>query len=510
MKRFVCVVLSLILTFSFGAAAFANAPGDLNNDGSVTAEDARTALRIAVGLEDAAPGSAVYLAADVSGDGAVTAEDARLILRAAVGLETFAPAQPEKPDDPAPEKELSRSEVYALAHAYTVEITSETPQGTVLGSGFFVSADGRLLTNYHVVQDTSKLTVKDCNGAEHTDVTVLGFDRDADIALLQIGGEGYDYARLNRTGYRTGDKVYALGSSLGLTDTFSEGMISNAARTLEGYSEVVYIQHTVPISQGNSGGPLIDEYGRAIGLNTLGADEGQNLNFAVPVRYMDELDLSHSMTTEEFAALEAEYKEIRLEGGYGDTVHLRPGAVAVFPFSARSRNSDTIVVKCENEAISVGISTANYGLLHIVAVSACENVPVTLYMKNTPEITCTVTVTVSENGSKNSGGALEDIPDFGAMIGKAPALLDTGSALPTYVYSAGTFGSLGDADQVRADYEAALKTAGFTLAQQQSSILGSTYVYTCARLGLTLAYMETRGINGRLRGVQIQFGASTA
>ena len=100
-KWMACALAVSLLTGAFGMHAAANAKGDVNGDGSVTAEDARLCLRQAVGLESFTAGDAAYAACDATGDGGVTAEDARLILRAAVGLETL--------DDGAP-AETQRSE----------------------------------------------------------------------------------------------------------------------------------------------------------------------------------------------------------------------------------------------------------------------------------------------------------------------------------------------------------------------------------------------------------------
>ena len=103
MKKILSLSLALLLLGTLTLSAFAAdwLPGDPTGDGKVTAEDARFALRAAVGLETPAPDSAAYLASDATGDGKITAEDARLILRAAVGLEDLAPVTP-GPVDPTP------------------------------------------------------------------------------------------------------------------------------------------------------------------------------------------------------------------------------------------------------------------------------------------------------------------------------------------------------------------------------------------------------------------------
>ena len=86
---------------------------------------------------------------------------------------------------------------------------------------------------------------------------------------------------------QTGETVYALGSSLGLADSFSDGIISANQREIGGQ---IFIQTTAPISHGNSGGPLIDKYGKVVGITTARIETGQNLNLAVPISSVLKID----------------------------------------------------------------------------------------------------------------------------------------------------------------------------------------------------------------------------
>ena len=116
-----------------GVVAPAYLPGDVSGDGEVTAEDARLALRAAVGLEDFAAGSAEFLAADASRDGEITAEDARLILRAAVGLETLearTPATPQEPTTKAAEPTTKKTEPTTKKTEPTTKKTEPTTKKT--------------------------------------------------------------------------------------------------------------------------------------------------------------------------------------------------------------------------------------------------------------------------------------------------------------------------------------------------------------------------------------------
>ena len=195
-----------------------------------------------------------------------------------------------------PEK-LESSEVFKVAKKYTVEInvTKEGNTGST-GTGFFISTDGKVVTNYHVIDKAIGIKVTDCNNKTYTVSEVLAYDKNIDIAVLKISASS-TAAVLNKTDYETGDRVYTLGSSLGLTYTFADGLISTKSRK---DGNMYYIQTSAPISPGNSGGPLIDEYGRVIGINTFVLVDGQNLNFAVPVYYLDQLDYNTPISAEEY------------------------------------------------------------------------------------------------------------------------------------------------------------------------------------------------------------------
>ena len=92
---------------------------------------------------------------------------------------------------------------------------------------------------------------------------------------------------------KTGETVYAIGSSLGLTGSLSNGIVSSAEREVEGQT---FIQTTAPISSGNSGGPLLDSKGRVIGITTASLVDGQNLNLAIPVAEIDTLSTKNPTT----------------------------------------------------------------------------------------------------------------------------------------------------------------------------------------------------------------------
>lgn len=188
---------------------------------------------------------------------------------------------------------LSSEEIYCLASPATVEIRIETEFGTATGTGFFSSTDGKIITNFHVIEDATLGAVYLSNGEKYDIQKLVGFDSYLDIAIIQIDYQPTTILEIRTDLLQTGETVYALGSSLGLADSFSEGIISANQREIGGQ---IFIQTTAPISHGNSGGPLIDKYGRVVGITTAGVESGQNLNFAVPISAVNKIDQSHPVS----------------------------------------------------------------------------------------------------------------------------------------------------------------------------------------------------------------------
>ena len=155
------------------------------------------------------------------------------------------------------------------------------------GSGFFISADGWAITNYHVATNTSYMKISTTDGKVYTDVKISNTDKDNDIALLKISGGTFNYIELGDSDkISQGQFVYAIGNPLGLTNTLSQGIISNVSRNLDGIN---YIQISVPIDHGSSGGVLLDETGKAIGITTAGKNSSADLNFAVPINHVKKI-----------------------------------------------------------------------------------------------------------------------------------------------------------------------------------------------------------------------------
>jgi hypothetical protein len=160
-----------------------------------------------------------------------------------------------------------------------IVISNSAGQETALGSGFVVSADGEIATNYHVIKEAHSAVVKLSNGAFFPVSGVLAADPDKDLAIIKVSGKNLPFLSLERIDkLHVGDRVVAIGSPLGLEGTVSDGIVS----ALRDDGDKKWIQTTAPVSHGNSGGPLLNMSNHVVGVITWGKENGQNLNFAAP------------------------------------------------------------------------------------------------------------------------------------------------------------------------------------------------------------------------------------
>lgn len=200
-------------------------------------------------------------------------------------------------DDKRPKmKKLSPEGVYSKCSNATVQINTDIGQG----SGFFISS-GKVVTNYHVIEGASSIKVELNDGSAYDVEYILGYSKELDIAILSIPIET-EYLPLNKYTFNVGEAIYAIGSPLGLTDTFTNGIISNVSRY---DNNVDYIQINAAIAHGNSGGPLINAYGEVIGINSMGV-EGEDLNFAINIYQLYQVDTSSPITVTDYAELISE------------------------------------------------------------------------------------------------------------------------------------------------------------------------------------------------------------
>ncbi|MGL5445910.1 MAG: Do family serine endopeptidase [Rhabdaerophilum sp.] len=153
------------------------------------------------------------------------------------------------------------------------------------GSGFFISADGYVVTNNHVVENAKEVTITRIDGTELA-AKVVGTDPKTDLALLKVGAKGdYPFVALAQEAPMVGDWVVAIGNPFGLGGTVTAGIVSAHGRDIGSGPYDDYLQIDAPINKGNSGGPTFNLKGEVIGVNTAifspsGGSVG--LAFAIP------------------------------------------------------------------------------------------------------------------------------------------------------------------------------------------------------------------------------------
>ena len=150
---------------------------------------------------------------------------------------------------------------------------------TAKGSGFIITNDGYVVTNYHVIAGANAISVIPYEDSAKT-VELIGYNSNIDLALLKINGSYTPLAFGNSNNVEIGEKVIAMGNPYGLSFSVTEGIVSSLHRTGSNGLNV-YIQTDVPLNPGNSGGPLIDKQGKVIGITNFKISEAESLGFAL-------------------------------------------------------------------------------------------------------------------------------------------------------------------------------------------------------------------------------------
>ncbi len=163
---------------------------------------------------------------------------------------------------------------------------NENEQSRSLGSGFFISADGYLLTNSHVVADADEIIVRTSDRREFT-AKLVGTDKRSDIALLKVEAQNLPPVKIGTAkDLKVGEWVLAIGSPFGFDHSATAGIVSAKGRSLPSENYVPFIQTDVAINPGNSGGPLFNLDGEVVGVNSqIYSRTGgfMGLSFAVPI-----------------------------------------------------------------------------------------------------------------------------------------------------------------------------------------------------------------------------------
>jgi hypothetical protein len=196
----------------------------------------------------------------------------------------------------------------------TVIIFTYNEKGEFLkqGSGFFISQNGDVITNYHVIQGASSAEIKTADEKIYPITHIVAGDEQSDLIRLSVNipSSSIYPLSLSKTLPEVGERIFVYGSPLGWENTVSDGIVS-AIRDIPDYGRIIQI--TAPISPGSSGSPVLNLQGGVIGIASFQMVEGQNLNFAIPSGKISSFILTKedkiSITEEEMFRLESKAKK---------------------------------------------------------------------------------------------------------------------------------------------------------------------------------------------------------
>jgi putative serine protease PepD len=184
---------------------------------------------------------------------------------------------------------LTATQVYQQDSSGVVSIKAVTSEGGDSGTGIVLNEDGLILTNDHVIKDASSLTVSPgASSSETRTAKIVGEEANDDLALIRVDASGWNLKPLkiaSSSSVEVGDAVYAIGNPYGLNETLTRGIVSALGREIsapDGAKIIGAIQTDAALNPGNSGGPLLNEQGEVIGVNSQIASEAASVDGSQP------------------------------------------------------------------------------------------------------------------------------------------------------------------------------------------------------------------------------------
>lgn len=199
----------------------------------------------------------------------------------------------------------SNSQIFDMVNPSVFCITAEGNDFKSAGSGFFINNSGLAVTNYHVLKNCTSAVIQTNDGKKYEVKEIVGCDEDRDICIIQVDIKKSKGVKLaNSDKVKVGDVIYAIGYpesfQLGSLDsTFTQGIISKTSYSYEGNT---YIQATVDMTHGNSGGVLVNQKGEVVGITTLMLTDGlvNYMNMAIPINKVREVKQNVHLTLDEY------------------------------------------------------------------------------------------------------------------------------------------------------------------------------------------------------------------
>lgn len=284
---------------------------------------------------------------------------------------------------PAEDKTLSAQEIFKKCSPGIFHISVYNSDGSQLGSGsgFFISHDGVLVTNFHVIENAYSASIKLHDGTIAKVDEILGYSIQKDIAVLKADISGVTALTLGDSSeISSGQKVYAIGSPLGLENSISDGIVSNPYR-----EEVGGIQITAAISAGSSGGALLNEKGEVIGVTFGAIEEGQNLNFAIPINEVKNISKTSSKSFRDIIS--------ETEKHYYDS---RSGMFEEVYAESEPNNSESAANVIENGYSVLGNITSSS--MDVFEIKCKSKGTVRLYLKSTSRLASDLIFAIAPKG----------------------------------------------------------------------------------------------------------------
>ena len=270
----------------------------------------------------------------------------------------------------------SLAEIYNNVAASVVLVQGTTSDGGVQGSGFVYNFADRtvVLTNYHVVQGTTSLSVTFSDGHGYS-ATVLGTDQYSDLAVVSVNNapasEFKPLTIVSSSALRVGEPVIAIGNPYGLVGSLTTGVVSATGRTIQettagGFVIANIIQTSTPINPGNSGGPLLNSIGNVVGITTAIVSDSQGLGFAIPSDTMLR-EVSALITTGSYhghsylgvTGTDVDYNSAK-QSGLNVTYGWQIGTIVAGGPSDGKLNVDDIIIAMNNHPIRNNDDLASY------------------------------------------------------------------------------------------------------------------------------------------------------
>ena len=181
---------------------------------------------------------------------------------------------------------MTGTQIYNKYNSAVFKVYTSDGYEQYTGSGFFVNSKGKAVSNFHVFDGTfaEYVQIQLADGGVYALDEVIAYSEEEDFIVFTVAArdKAFDYIPISQRNVMVGEKVYAIGSPLGLNNTFSSGEVSNL------WQDKGIIQINAPIDHGSSGGALLNAYGEVIGITSAGFDESNaNLNFAINIHKLD-------------------------------------------------------------------------------------------------------------------------------------------------------------------------------------------------------------------------------